>query len=71
VGRVGGTRASFATYLIPVVALVLGVTIRDDRVSAIAVSGVACVIAGAILASRPDRGAPVAEAASPLPGAGA
>jgi drug/metabolite transporter (DMT)-like permease len=71
VGRVGGTRASFATYLIPVVALVLGVTIRDDRVSAVAVSGVACVIAGAILASRPDRGAPVAEAASPLPGAGA
>jgi drug/metabolite transporter (DMT)-like permease len=64
VGRVGGTRASFATYLIPVVALVLGVTIRDETVAAVAVAvvGVALVIAGALLASRPDRRTPVAGA---------
>ena len=55
VGRVGGTRAAFATYLIPVVALILGTAFRGDRVEAIGVVGIAMVIAGAILASRPDR----------------
>jgi drug/metabolite transporter (DMT)-like permease len=62
VGHVGGTRASFATYLIPVVALVIGITIRDEHVASVAVAGVGLVIAGAILASRPDRRAPVAGA---------
>lgn len=52
VGRVGSTRASFITYLIPVVALALGVAFRDDHVQAWALVGVALVIAGAILASR-------------------
>ena len=32
VGRAGSVRASFITYLIPVVALVLGVAVRGDRV---------------------------------------
>lgn len=53
VGRVGSTRASFITYLIPVVALVLGVAFRDDKVSALELVGVAFVIGGAFLASRP------------------
>jgi len=52
VGRVGSTRASFITYLIPVVALVLGVVFRDDEVAPLALAGVVLVIAGAILASR-------------------
>ena len=52
VGRVGSTRASFITYLIPVVALVLGVAFRDDEVFALELIGVAFVIGGAILASR-------------------
>jgi drug/metabolite transporter (DMT)-like permease len=51
-GRVGGTRASFVTYLVPVVALLLGVAIRGDVVAAISVVGIACVIGGAVLASR-------------------
>lgn len=51
-GRVGPTRASFITYLIPVVALILGVIFRDDRVAPLAVAGVLAVIAGAFLASR-------------------
>ena len=51
-GSVGATRASFLTYLIPVVALVLGVVFRDEIVAPVAVGGVALVIAGAILASR-------------------
>jgi drug/metabolite transporter (DMT)-like permease len=51
-GRVGATRASFITYVIPVVALVLGVVFRGDRVSPVAVVGVLAVIVGAFLASR-------------------
>lgn len=57
VGRVGSTRASVLTYLIPVVALILGIVFRGDVVAPIAVAGVAMVIAGAILASRRDTSA--------------
>lgn len=52
VGRVGSTRASFITYLIPVVSLILGVTFRDDAVAPVAVVGIALVIGGALLAGR-------------------
>ncbi|HEX6299546.1 MAG TPA: DMT family transporter [Acidimicrobiia bacterium] len=51
-GSVGATRASFITYLIPVVALVLGVVFRDEVISPVAVFGVLLVIIGAVLASR-------------------
>jgi drug/metabolite transporter (DMT)-like permease len=54
VGSVGPTRATFITYLIPIVALVLGVVFRDEFVSPIAILGVILVIAGAILASRSE-----------------
>jgi len=54
VGSVGPTRATFITYLIPIVALVLGMVFRDEIVSPIAVLGVVLVIAGAILASRSE-----------------
>jgi drug/metabolite transporter (DMT)-like permease len=52
VGRVGSTRASFITYLIPAVALVLGVAFRGDDVVALELVGIVLVIAGALLASR-------------------
>jgi drug/metabolite transporter (DMT)-like permease len=52
VGRVGATRATFITYLIPAVSLVLGVVFQDDHVAALALVGVSLVIAGAVLASR-------------------
>ncbi len=52
VGRVGGIRASFITYLIPVVSLVLGIVFRDDIVSVGALAGAVLTIAGAFLASR-------------------
>jgi drug/metabolite transporter (DMT)-like permease len=52
VGSVGATRASFLTYLIPVVALVLGVVFRGEIVSPISIAGVGMVILGALLASR-------------------
>lgn len=51
-GRVGPTRASFITYCIPAVALVLGVVFRGESVAPLAVAGVLAVIAGAFLASR-------------------
>ena len=55
VGRVGSTRASFITYLIPVVSLGLGIAFRGDTVAPLAVLGIALVISGALLASRAKR----------------
>lgn len=55
-GSVGATRASFLTYLIPVVALILGVVFRDEMIAPVAFLGVVLVIAGAILASRRETG---------------
>ena len=52
VGRVGATRASIVGYLIPVVALLLGVLFRNDVVGPVAIGGVALVIVGAYLTSR-------------------
>jgi drug/metabolite transporter (DMT)-like permease len=55
VSRVGSSRASFATYLIPVVALVLGAVFLDENVRALSIAGIVLVIAGAMLASRKER----------------
>jgi drug/metabolite transporter (DMT)-like permease len=52
IGRVGPTRATFITYVIPVVALILGVVFRNEDIAPIAVVGVGLVIIGAALASR-------------------
>lgn len=55
VGRVGSTRASFITYLIPVVAIVLGVVILSDDITSLALVGTALATAGALLASSSDK----------------
>lgn len=52
VGRVGPIRASFITYLIPVVSLLLGVWLRGDTITALALLGAPITIVGAFLASR-------------------
>ncbi|HEY4606399.1 MAG TPA: DMT family transporter [Acidimicrobiia bacterium] len=65
VGSVGPTRSSFITYLIPVVALVLGVVFRDEVISPIAVIGAILVIVGALLASRRELPATTRAAAAP------
>lgn len=52
VGSVGATRATFITYLMPVVALVLGVVFRNESIAPLAVIGSLLVIVGALLASR-------------------
>jgi drug/metabolite transporter (DMT)-like permease len=51
-GRVGAPRMSTTTYLIPVVAIALGVIFRGETVEPIAIAGVIIVLAGAYLASR-------------------
>lgn len=65
VGSVGPTRAVFITYLIPVVALVLGVVFRAETVSPVAVVGSVLVILGAILASRRETSTPTRLSGAP------
>jgi drug/metabolite transporter (DMT)-like permease len=55
VGRAGSTRASFIAYLIPVVAIVLGVVILSDDITSVALVGTALATAGALLASSSDK----------------
>jgi drug/metabolite transporter (DMT)-like permease len=55
VGRVGGPRASFITYLMPIVSLALGAIFLSERVAAVALIGVGLVLGGAVLASRREH----------------
>jgi drug/metabolite transporter (DMT)-like permease len=55
VGRVGATRGSVAIYLVPVVAILLGVVFLDETVAAISLIGTALVLAGAYLTSRREE----------------
>ncbi|MGH1488896.1 MAG: DMT family transporter [Acidimicrobiales bacterium] len=51
VGRAGAVRASFITYLIPVVSLILGVVLRGDTVAGLSLVGAFLTTVGALLAS--------------------
>jgi len=51
-GRLGSTRASATTFLMPPVSLVLGVAIRNERVALLSVVGGAVCVAGAWLIRR-------------------
>ena len=51
-GRFGATRASATTFLIPGVALLLGVLVRGERVAVLSVIGGAVCVAGAWLIHR-------------------
>jgi drug/metabolite transporter (DMT)-like permease len=55
-GRFGASTASGTTFLIPVVALALGVIVRGEEVSVVSVVGCAVCLAGAWLISRPAAG---------------
>jgi drug/metabolite transporter (DMT)-like permease len=46
-GKVGATRASSTAFLIPPVALLLGVTVRGEHVAALSICGSAVCVAGA------------------------
>jgi drug/metabolite transporter (DMT)-like permease len=54
-GRVGATRASISTYLIPVVAILLGVIVLAESVHPLSLVGSALVLVGAWLGSRHGR----------------
>lgn len=51
-GRVGPTRASATVFLIPGVALLLGVLVRGERVALLSVIGCAVCVAGALVMRR-------------------
>lgn len=52
IGRVGAVRASVAGYIIPIVALVLGVLLLDERVQVVQVVGVVVALAGGYVLSK-------------------
>jgi len=51
-GRVGSARASAAAFIIPPVALLLGVLVRHEHVAALSILGAAVCVAGAWLMNR-------------------
>ena len=54
-GRVGAPRSSLVGYLVPIVAVILGVVIRDETVGTIELVGTALILCGAALISRGSR----------------
>lgn len=54
-GRAGATRGAVAVYLTPVVAIVLGVVVRNESVHPLALVGTALVLVGAWLAGSRDE----------------
>lgn len=55
IGRVGATRASISTYLMPIVSVSLGAALLDESVHPAAVVGTLLVLLGAWLVSRAER----------------
>ena len=53
----GATVASTVTYLLPVVAIVLGVLVLGETVTAAALAGIALVLAGVALTRRREKAA--------------
>ncbi|UCG41514.1 MAG: EamA family transporter [Acidimicrobiia bacterium] len=54
-GRVGGPRASVIGYLLPTVALIVGVAFNDETVGSLEIGGLALVLLSAYLVSRATR----------------
>ncbi|HEX6084852.1 MAG TPA: hypothetical protein VF266_10030, partial [Thermoanaerobaculia bacterium] len=67
-GRVGPTRASATVFLIPGVALLLGVLVRGEQVALLSVLGCIVCVAGAWIMRRAQSApaAPVVHVAPPL-----
>jgi probable blue pigment (indigoidine) exporter len=55
IGRVGAVRAAIAGYIIPIVALVLGVVVLDEQIEPVQVVGVVVALSGGYLLSRGQR----------------
>ena len=54
-GRIGATRAAAGLYLMPAVALFLGVTLRHENVAALAIFGSVIAVLGAYVLGRSKR----------------
>jgi drug/metabolite transporter (DMT)-like permease len=65
-GRVGATRASVTVYITPIVAILLGVVVRDEPLAALSLAGSAVVLVGAWLSGRAEP-APAEAPAPTLP----
>ena len=52
IAEVGPSRASVITYVNPVVAVVLGVLLLDESLTAAAIAGLALILAGSRVATR-------------------
>jgi len=57
----GATIASTVTYLLPVIAIVLGVLVLDETITASAIAGIAFVLPGVALTRRKTRQPAAAE----------
>jgi drug/metabolite transporter (DMT)-like permease len=55
VGRVGVSRGSVTIYFVPVVAIVLGIVVRNESIAIISLIGTSLVLLGAYLTSRAER----------------
>jgi drug/metabolite transporter (DMT)-like permease len=64
-GRIGATKAAATAFLIPPVALILGVLVRNESVATLAVIGGALCVAGAWVMRRANT-TPVAPVAAPI-----
>ncbi len=53
--RVGPSRGSIFTYIMPIVSIALGVIFRNDRVAVLSLVGCAVVLGGAFVTSRAGR----------------
>jgi len=63
--REGATIASTVTYLLPVVAIVLGVLVLGENITAMVLAGIALVLAGVALTRRQEKSS---ELTAPPPG---
>jgi drug/metabolite transporter (DMT)-like permease len=59
-GRVGAPRAAIVGYLVPIVAVVLGVVFRDETMQPTEIAGFAAVLFSAYLVTRAVRTTPPA-----------
>jgi drug/metabolite transporter (DMT)-like permease len=68
-GKIGATRASSTAFLIPPVALLLGVVVRQEHVAPLAILGGAACVGGAWLMNRAQRrlAAPALPLSTPAP----
>jgi drug/metabolite transporter (DMT)-like permease len=66
-GRLGATRASATTFLIPPVALVLGMLVRDEHVAPLSALGGLICVAGAWLIRQEHPATSIAARSSPNP----